>query len=95
VITVEPFLAHAYFSRAAAWSAKGDNDRALADYSETIRIDPRYARAWAHRGLIQLQKGRAAQARSDFAEAIRLDRNLESWLGTELRKTVGEGVSRR
>ena len=30
---------------------KGDNDRAIADYSEAIRIDPKYASAYNDRGV--------------------------------------------
>jgi len=30
--------------------AKGDSDRAIADYGEAIRIDPKYAAAYGNRG---------------------------------------------
>jgi membrane associated rhomboid family serine protease len=44
--------AFAYNNRGNAWLAKGDNDRAIADYSEAIRLDPKKAaylnnRCWA------------------------------------------------
>jgi membrane associated rhomboid family serine protease len=44
--------AFAYNNRGDAWLAKGDNDRAIADYSEAIQLDPKKAdylnnRCWA------------------------------------------------
>jgi tetratricopeptide (TPR) repeat protein len=32
--------------RGLAYRAKGDNDRAIADYNEAIRLDPRLAQAY-------------------------------------------------
>jgi tetratricopeptide (TPR) repeat protein len=39
--------ASAYNNRGNVYHGKGDNDRALADYSEAIRLDPKLASAKA------------------------------------------------
>jgi Tfp pilus assembly protein PilF len=37
----QPLSADAYFRRGIVYRAKGDNDRAGADYSKAIEINPR------------------------------------------------------
>jgi tetratricopeptide (TPR) repeat protein len=40
----------AFRNRGIAWSEKGDIDRALADFSEAIRLDPKAAASYYARG---------------------------------------------
>ena len=56
-----------------AWRAKGDNDRAIFDYDEAIRLDPKHAVAFYGRGNAWLAKGDNDRAIADYGEAIRLD----------------------
>lgn len=63
----------AYNFRAVAWQDKYDLDRALADYSEAVRLDPGYANAFNNRGLAWQAKGDLDRAIVDHTEAIRLD----------------------
>jgi tetratricopeptide (TPR) repeat protein len=65
-------LVQAISSRAMAYSFKPELDRALADYTETIRLQPdsdyfRYKRAEIYR-----MKGNMDGAIADFSEAIKL-----------------------
>jgi Tfp pilus assembly protein PilF len=50
-----------------------DNDKALAAYSEAIRLDPDYAEAYGSRGLVYYFKNDHDKALADYNEAIRLD----------------------
>src|SRR5215471_14465465 len=52
-----------------------DNNRAIADYNEAIRIDPDYADAFYGRGNAWSEKFDDARALADYNEAIRLDPN--------------------
>ena len=78
----------AYFNRGAAYHAKGDVDRAIADFNEAIRLDPArpvhlaalIQRAQAYQAKADLDRaaGRAYQANldraaADYSEVIRLD----------------------
>jgi tetratricopeptide (TPR) repeat protein len=65
-------LAWAYYNRGNAYRAKGDFDRAIADYNEAIRLDPKYATAYNNRGTAYSSKGNYDRAIADYNEAIRL-----------------------
>ena len=58
-----------YVNRANAWAAKGDDDKAIADFSAALEQNPGYARAYHGRGYSWLNKGEAERAREDFAKA--------------------------
>jgi tetratricopeptide (TPR) repeat protein len=66
-------VAIAYNFRAVAWQDKYDLDRALADYSEAVRLDSGYANAFNNRGIAWQAKGDLDRAIADHSEAIRLD----------------------
>lgn len=66
-------LAVAYNDRGNAYSAKGDFDRAIADYSAAIRLDPKYAAAYGNRGNANSAEGRFDRAIADCSDAIRLE----------------------
>jgi lipoprotein NlpI len=63
----------AYYNRGNAYYAKGDNDRAIADYTESIWLDPKSALVFNNRGKAYLGKGNFDRAIADYTEAIRLD----------------------
>ena len=60
-------------SRANAWHAKGDLDRALADYDELIGFHMYNASIHTGRGGVWAAKGDYDRAIADYDEAIRLD----------------------
>ena len=46
-----PNLAWAYTNRGIAYRAKGQPDRAIADYDQAIRLNPNFAMAFYNRGI--------------------------------------------
>src|SRR5438067_481060 len=65
-------LASAFTIRGRAYRAAGDFDRAIADYSEAIRIDQNYVLAFYSRGIAYFNKGDNDRAIADYTEALRL-----------------------
>jgi tetratricopeptide (TPR) repeat protein len=51
---------------------KGEFDKAIADYTEAIRLNPKDAKAYYLRGLFYKVRGKTDKAKADIAEAKRL-----------------------
>jgi lipoprotein NlpI len=66
-------LATTHYNRALEWRAKREDDKALADYGEAIRINPRYAVAYNNRGNIYRANGEYDRAIADFDAALRIN----------------------
>jgi lipoprotein NlpI len=62
-----------HLGRGAEWSAKGEHDRAIADYDAAIRLNPKSADAFHNRGSAWANKGETDKAIADYDTAIRLD----------------------
>ena len=65
--------ARAYITRGVVYAAKGDLDRARADFTAAIGLDPKYASAYNSRGLAWHDEGDLDRAIADFTEAIRIN----------------------
>jgi tetratricopeptide (TPR) repeat protein len=65
--------AQAFTDRAMVWKDRGDDDRAIADAGEAIRLDPNYAPAYRVRGNALFGKKAYDRALADYEEAVRLD----------------------
>jgi anti-anti-sigma factor len=63
------------WNRAAGWEAKGEHDKAIADYNDLIRMDPKKAAAYMARGRAWLAKGDSAKSIADHARAIRYEQD--------------------
>ena len=56
------------------WSGPAqENDKAIADFGEVIRLDPHRANAYFLRGIAWFRKGEYDRAIADLTEAIRID----------------------
>ncbi len=66
----------AYKNRGNAYLGQGDDDRAMIDYNEAIRLDPKFALAYNDRGSVYIDKEDPDHAIVEFDEAIRLDPKL-------------------
>jgi tetratricopeptide (TPR) repeat protein len=68
-------LAIDFFNRGNAYVAKDQNDRAIEDFDQAVRLNPNYAMAFVGRGLAYSGKGQYDRAIEDFDHAIRLNPN--------------------
>src|SRR4051794_21558198 len=66
-------LVTAYFNRGLLWSTKGDSDRAIADFSQVIRLDANIPWAYNNRAALWRAKGDLDRAIADLDQAIRID----------------------
>jgi len=65
--------ARAYVIRGSISYEKEEYDKAIADYSQAIRLNPKDANAYIGRGDAWSDKGQYDAAISDFTNAVRLD----------------------
>ena len=75
-IQIDPSVAnkaHAYVCRGAIHAEKGQNDAALADDTEALKLSPKYVSALNNRGALWLDKGKQDTAIADLTEALRLN----------------------
>ena len=68
-----PIASLACQNRGNIYSIKGDDDRALRDYEQAIRLDPANAGAYINRGLSLAEHGDYKAALKDYDEAIRVN----------------------
>ena len=66
----DPHDAVIYNSRGVAFDAQGEQDRALADFSQAIELDPEYAAAYYTRGTLYASRGDYDRAIADYDQAI-------------------------
>jgi len=74
-----PNDAEAYFKRGSAYRSVGkrQHDRALADYSEAIRLNQKHLKAYAWRASIHHAKGQYDLAIADLDQIVRARPNLD------------------
>ena len=74
-------LAVAFMNRGLAYKKKSQWDRAIADYSEAIRLNPDNAQVFNNRGNAYFFDGQWDRALEDYDNAIRLQPNLAEAFG--------------
>jgi Flp pilus assembly protein TadD len=70
-IDAEP-SADAYNNRGIVHYQKGDKERAIADYSEAVRLNPQHGEAFNNRAWTYYKSGQMQTALSDADRAVRL-----------------------
>lgn len=69
-------LAATYNNRGIAYSAKGDLERAIADFDKSLELYPGYINALMDRGIAYGTKGDHERALADFSAAVRANPRL-------------------
>jgi len=72
LVQYKPGDADSYYGRGQAYSHTGDYQRAIQDYTETLRIDPKYASALYLRRRAHLHEGNYLAASADSLRSIGL-----------------------
>jgi tetratricopeptide (TPR) repeat protein len=75
---INPKNGDGYYSRGLAWFHKGQNDKAITDYTKAIELNPRFVRAYYNRSYAYETQGQLLKAISDIKRFIQLapnDRN--------------------
>ncbi len=65
-------MAKDHFNRASDYESRGQDDQAIAAYTEAIEADPRYALAYYYRGSLYGLQERSAEALNDFQKVIEI-----------------------
>lgn len=68
---------NAFNSRGKAYVAKGDRNRAIADFTQAILFDPSYVEAYNNRGISHEALGNRVEAIADFRKAQSIDSDDE------------------
>lgn len=92
-------LATIYDNRAIELRERGEYDKAIADYSEAIRIDGELSGAYTGRGLAYEGKAEIDKARADYRKALTLAPKYDDakWAQDTARQrlaVLGEQVAR-
>ncbi|GEM_PF-6624575 len=66
-------LAEAYANRGGIYADQGETQKAIADYTQAIRLNPRRDDVFMSRGILYYESGDYRHALADFDAAIRLN----------------------
>ncbi|MDH3717653.1 MAG: tetratricopeptide repeat protein [Planctomycetota bacterium] len=70
-----------YTLRASAWWARGDEQSALDDFDQAIKLGYRQADAYTSRGMFHAALGNYRKAVADYSQAIKLDaKDAAPWI---------------
>jgi tetratricopeptide (TPR) repeat protein len=67
---------------------KEEYDRAIADYTQALKLDPKYALAYSNRGFAYEQKGQKTLAIQDYEKALAIAPSNE-WVQDAFKRLRG------
>jgi lipoprotein NlpI len=85
-------LAAVYYNRAIGYTLMGNNDSAIKDFTQALKIRPNTPAAYVNRGIAQMRANRPTAAKQDFDAAIAQDKDnvdghyLRAWVESQQNK---------
>src|SRR5215470_2695496 len=76
-----------YSNRGLKWLSKNEYDKAIADFTEALKLEPKRLTAYFNRGIAWFQKKEYDKAIADYTEVIKLDPKF-------IRAYINRGVAR-
>jgi Flp pilus assembly protein TadD len=77
LLRLNPSDAGADYRRGLIYGMKGEQDKAVADFTEAIRLNPKHAGAYYNRGVAYREMDQQGKADANFAKAQRLEYELK------------------
>jgi len=74
-IAYRPLMARYRYSLGYTWNQRNEFDKAIAEYSEAIRLNPNSADLYRYRAFAWSRAQEQDKALADYTEAIRLEPN--------------------
>jgi tetratricopeptide (TPR) repeat protein len=71
-IRLDSKYAFAYMNRGNDYKSKNDRDKAIADYTEAVRLKPNDFRPYFNRGITYSEMGEKAKADADLTQSKKL-----------------------
>lgn len=71
-IELDPKNPKTHFLRAALYASSKQHERAIADYTEVLRLEPRASQAWQNRGSEHFMLGKFKEAVADYDQFLKL-----------------------
>jgi tetratricopeptide (TPR) repeat protein len=88
-------LVMAYNNRGNAYTTRGEYDRAVQDYDQSIKLNSNYARAFNNRGVAYQKKGEYDRAINDFDQSIKLDPDYANAFANRAETYLSKGEYKR
>lgn len=82
-----------YNERGVRYYDNGDDDRAIADYTQAIRLNPNDAAAYYNLGLAYAAKGDPGRAIADIEAALRINPNYTTARNSRIYPPAGGKVN--
>jgi tetratricopeptide (TPR) repeat protein len=73
-----------WFGEARCQETSGDNEAALAAYSESIKLNPKFAKAWYYKALLHYELGQKEEALACAKKALEIKPDWEKHIRKNL-----------
>jgi|GEM_PF-5906599 len=86
-IKINPTYTAAYHARGIVYLLRGNNDKAIQDFTKAIEIDPNFAEAYLHLGSAYYNKGDYNEALKNYRMALKIAPN-DKWICEVAKRSI-------